>query len=739
MAEQERDDAADQGGLPRLRKLATKKRFHELELEWTRAIEDRSLDPLDLVSVLGTVARGGDTEQVDSLLWFLLTAQAEREGAGQALALAKAAAPVVPESRVLRDELAGLYRTTCSAIPEIEALAACTLSREETPLPAALERLDKLIALQPGRYVLDRSSADVGRVIGFDRDAGTLTVALRSTTKSWNADSLDRIELLDDDDWRALALFDRAKLEALAAEDPARLVTLLLKASSSRLPFRTLKARVADVVPPDSWSRWWAKARPLIRRDPLIEMSDGTQPTLALRQAPIAYEDRVKARFNTAESPEDKLLAVLDYLGEANGGTTADAGVLRFLATRLGPLADAWLGTDPAAALGALALGATLHRLCPEAPAPPDAAPRLAQAGDPAELVRTICDDRLARTALAFVRDVAPDRWPEWYAAALPGASPAVCEWIAAELEHGSRADDLRAAVAAALSRPESSPGALIWLWRTAAGGSAPKSLTDVDRVSVAAGLLSAAHKLAQSARRAGARRERTSPSQIQAALLMNELAAFRDAAASAGIERARVLKSLAERNAGLTEKARDHIIDVIRREHPGLFVQTTAHPWEDDCIYTTEEGFARHREQLSHLVNVKLPEIAKAIGAAAAMGDLSENAEFTSAIEERERIGTRAGRMQQELNRARLIPPDMPRADWVTVGSAVRVKDLATGHEDTYRFLGPWDANVERGIYSYHAPLGLAFMGKKVGDKVTLHTAGHERSWEVLEVGPGV
>ncbi len=739
MSEPEQGDALEQVGVPRLRKLASKKRFHELELEWTRAVEDRSLDPFDLVSVLGTVARGGDLDRVDSLLWFLLTAQAEREGAVHALALAKAAAAVIPESRTLREELSELYRTAHSGIPEIEALTVCTLSREEMPLLAAIERLEKLIALRPGRYVLDRSSAEVGRVIGFDRETGTLTAAFRAATKSWNADSLDRIELLEDDDWRALALFDRAKLEALAAEDPPRLVALLLKASGSRLPFRTLKTRLADIVPSDSWAKWWAKARPLLRRDPLIEMSEGTQPTFALRQTPITYEDRVKAQFSTAESPEDKLLAVLDYLDETNGGATADATVLRFLATQLGPLADAWIGTAPGAALGALALCATLRRLCSDAPAPPDAAPRLAQVGNPAEVLRTIRDDRLARSILALVRDAMPERWAEWFAESFPGASPAVCEFIAVQLEQGGRANDLLAAVAAALSRSESSPGALIWLWKGASGANPPKTLTEIDRISVAAGLLSAANKLAQSARRSGTRSDRTSPSQIQAALLADDLAAFRDAVDHADIERANVLKSLAERNAGLTEKARGHLIEALRRRHPGLFVQVTAHPWEDDCIYTTQEGFARHREQLSELVNVKMPEIAKAIGAAAAMGDLSENAEFTSALEERDRLATRAARMQQELNKARLIPPDMPQTEWVTVGSAVRVRDLATGREDTYRFLGPWDANVEKGIYSYHAPLGLAFMGKKVGDKVTLRTAGHERSWEILEIRSGL
>ena len=41
--------------------------------------------------------------------------------------------------------------------------------------------------------------------------------------------------------------------------------------------------------------------------------------------------------------------------------------------------------------------------------------------------------------------------------------------------------------------------------------------------------------------------------------------------------------------------------------------------------------------------------------------------------------------------------------------------------------------------MYAYNAPLGLAFMGKRVGDTVTYSAGPEERRWEILQVGPGI
>ena len=94
---------------------------------------------------------------------------------------------------------------------------------------------------------------------------------------------------------------------------------------------------------------------------------------------------------------------------------------------------------------------------------------------------------------------------------------------------------------------------------------------------------------------------------------------------------------------------------------------------------------------------------------------------------------------MQADIGKAKILMSSMAAGDTVTVGSAVRARRLPDGEEQTLRFLGPWDTDVENHVYFYRAPLSLAFMGKKAGDVVTYGEGANEQRWEVLEVGPGL
>jgi len=117
--------------------------------------------------------------------------------------------------------------------------------------------------------------------------------------------------------------------------------------------------------------------------------------------------------------------------------------------------------------------------------------------------------------------------------------------------------------------------------------------------------------------------------------------------------------------------------------------------------------------------VNVDMVNNSAAIGHAADFGDLSENAEFTAALEQRDFLSRRANEIGQELRRAALIPEDISN-DVVNVGTRITVKDKASKAEEVLTFLGPWDVDLDNGIYSYLAPFSQAFMGKKLGDVAT-------------------
>ncbi len=225
---------------------------------------------------------------------------------------------------------------------------------------------------------------------------------------------------------------------------------------------------------------------------------------------------------------------------------------------------------------------------------------------------------------------------------------------------------------------------------------------------------------------------------ELRSALFVRDARPLKEALDGASAHQVGIIKGLAEYNAGLTDNMRVIITDILRALQPALFIKKV-NPWEEDVVYTTEAGMERRRADLEQIVHVRLPEVMREIGQAAQFGDLSENAEYSAAVEERGRLAERAGRMQEEMAEARPITREMADADHVTVGSRVRTRNLLSGQEQTFTFLGPWDADPDKGIMAYNAPLGLAFMGKQVGDEVDYRAGTEERKWEVLAIEAGV
>ncbi|MBM4020623.1 MAG: hypothetical protein FJ288_20275 [Planctomycetes bacterium] len=225
---------------------------------------------------------------------------------------------------------------------------------------------------------------------------------------------------------------------------------------------------------------------------------------------------------------------------------------------------------------------------------------------------------------------------------------------------------------------------------------------------------------------------------QARRTILHKEFAVLRDVLDRTDAAWAKEIRTAVSRNSGLSDHLRVQVLDVIGHAHP-VPVARVLPPWEEDAVYTTPAALEARQKEFEDLVHVKLPANSAAIGAASAHGDVSDNAEFQAALEERGRLTERANAMQADIVRAKPIPRVMALSETVNIGTTVRARRASTGREETLTFLGPWDAAAEKGIYFYKAPLALAFMGKAVGETVVLRSDAGEERWEILEVRPAL
>lgn len=123
---------------------------------------------------------------------------------------------------------------------------------------------------------------------------------------------------------------------------------------------------------------------------------------------------------------------------------------------------------------------------------------------------------------------------------------------------------------------------------------------------------------------------------------------------------------------------------------------------------------------------------IADKIADARGYGDLSENAEYDAAREEQGLLESRIAEIEDILLNAEIISAS--RSSSIKLGSKVELK---TGKNTvTYHVVGPVEADPLAGKISNESPIGLALMGKKIGDTATISTPKGEIKYEVVKVG---
>ncbi len=148
-----------------------------------------------------------------------------------------------------------------------------------------------------------------------------------------------------------------------------------------------------------------------------------------------------------------------------------------------------------------------------------------------------------------------------------------------------------------------------------------------------------------------------------------------------------------------------------------------------------TESGLRKLEEELDYLKSIKRKEIAERIKAAKEFGDLTENAEYDDAKNEQAFVEGRILQIDQMLRNARVIDNSTVPLDSVTVGSTVRLKDLAAGEELSYTIVGSAEADPLRDRISNESPVGQALIGHKKGHTVTVKVPAGTLKYTILEI----
>ncbi|GIW66332.1 MAG: transcription elongation factor GreA [Candidatus Parcubacteria bacterium] len=139
-----------------------------------------------------------------------------------------------------------------------------------------------------------------------------------------------------------------------------------------------------------------------------------------------------------------------------------------------------------------------------------------------------------------------------------------------------------------------------------------------------------------------------------------------------------------------------------------------------------SKEVYEKLKKELEKLKTEGRKEIAEKIKAAKEFGDLSENAEYQSALEEQKKLERRIFELENLLKTSKIIKNKPIKSDKVSIGSEVEVLNLENKKSMKFTIVGFGESDPLDGKISTESPVGKALLGKKIGDVVEV-TVGNK------------
>jgi transcription elongation factor GreB len=149
---------------------------------------------------------------------------------------------------------------------------------------------------------------------------------------------------------------------------------------------------------------------------------------------------------------------------------------------------------------------------------------------------------------------------------------------------------------------------------------------------------------------------------------------------------------------------------------------------------YITPEGARRLRAELQHLWRELRPEVVKALAAAAAEGDRSENAEYTYRKKQLGGIDRRIRYLSKRVDIMKVV--DRPPADTsiIRFGALIKLRSSFEGLVD-YRIVGVDETDAAKGHISIDSPVAKALLGKSVGNCFEVELPECLAQFEVISI----
>jgi len=697
---------------------------------WTKLLEYCPQDIDFFLHVQRKIAKQISEDKAAGLLLDLYKHYKGIEDWNTALDILRVVIDYDEKNPSLRKEVVECYRGKYKEHSHLEDyIRLSNVAQSYRSMHEAMADFEKHIAFDAGNFVYHRTW-NIGRIASIKGDDIVIDFAKSRGHKMSLKMAIDSLTTLSKDHiWVLKAVWSKDKLREKVKTEPAWALRTIIKSFDNRADLKRIKSElVPSVLTASEWNSWSAKAREILKTDPLFGNAPDDIATFIVRDRPLSFEEKVYNQFKAEKSFFARVQYLRDFLesGEPDSEFFTEmfgffTGFVRAYQQANESVVAAYLFLKELATKyphlkGAATLGF---------------AELFDEIEDPIAVYDGIKDAELRRSFLLHIKNFVPD-WPDVYIRIFPYSLNA---GMLETLKAAGHEDKLKRMALDVIENYRDHREAFIWVVKNLRDEPWFAELGVVyEKI-----LITLVHILDISFKEIESHRDTTENRKINKQV---QTILFKDAALESfllesppeNIERVYTLVS--------EVKDLDPAIKLsLRRKIMEKWPEFKFGGEEEKQVVSrglmvTAEKYEEKQRLLGQILDEEVPANQKEIAYALSLGDLRENAEYKAAKEKQDEINAKVAKLKNEIERAQLFDKSSISTGKVSFGTVVTLVNELSGQTEAYTILGPWESDPVNNVISYLSPLGKKLLNHKSGERLsfTIHDRKFQYKVEHIE-----
>ncbi|HEU5124043.1 MAG TPA: GreA/GreB family elongation factor [Verrucomicrobiae bacterium] len=600
------------------------------------------------------------------------------------------------------------------------------------------EEFEKLVATGKieGRHVeplisLTTSGFCMHRSWGFGRIKTVDTVFARFTIDFPNkaghnmdlAFAAESLKPIPKDHILARKAADLESLRQLAATNHLELVKIVLNSNGGQATVDQIQQVLVPDVIRDDWKKWWEAAKRELKKDGHFQVPLKKAEPIVYQAKEVTLQERLLGEFRTAKGLKARILVATEIYKNA-ADLTDKAAAAQEVVTALNTEIPSYQRTQPAVALEAVFIRDDIREIgaVPANENEITAATIWAQETKVGALIEQLPAIKHRRATESF-KASNPAHWDEILRSSMNYVSAKLCKEFANVLVEAGKIDALKTTLARLVSQHTANSELLLWLAKERTD-----AFADILGPEVFRAMLTSMERDQFNEKRSNRLRD----------YILSDQELLPELTAAAELDIIKDLTRALQLSPVFDDMDKRSLLARIVKSHPAVqSLISGGEAKQDTTLIVSWESLERRKLEYADLVHKKIPANSKEIALARSYGDLRENHEYKAAKEMQKVLMRQKDEMENQLVRARGTDFANARTDIVSIGTVVQSTDLATNQRETFKLLGAWDTDPDKGIISYLSPVAQGLMNHKVGDEVEfeIYGAKHKHRIESIEI----